>query len=807
MNQTEFHFIGIGGIGMSALAKILLEKQAKVTGSDAASNEMTNELSQLGASITLGHAKEAIGSSAAVVYSSSIKNENLELIAAKEKKCPLMHRSELLWELAKNHTSLAVAGTHGKTTTSSLLAYCLHHMGADPSYALGGYVPSLSNGKWGRSDYFVLEADESDGTFLNYHPSGAIVTNVEPDHMEHFGTLDCLKGSFMKFIEQVKSRELLFYCFDDPVLQKEKIKGFSYGFKKGADCHIEHFSQNGFEISYDIFFLGKCYEKIRVPLIGRHNALNSAAVFALLLQLGFSEEKIRDAFLAFPSVKRRIEKRGEVCGISFFDDYAHHPTEIKTTLKGLKKALRDRPLIVIFQPHRFTRLSYLMDEFTKAFEIADRLIVTDLYSAGEAPIENVSSEALVEKIRQQGTVPVSFVARKDLASHLAETLYPHDVVITLGAGNLPSLHSQFIETMTKRAKRRYVVGVVFGGRSCEHEISFRSARYVMSSLNPEFYDVKFFCIDKGGGWIAGKRAIEVLENENEISAGSGQSFLSPDIAKEMAACDLFFPVLHGPFGEDGTIQGLFEMLQKPYVGPDFRSSAMAMDKAITKELLLQHGVLTPPFITFSYERWLLEKEQIYQELAEKLKYPFVVKPRHLGSSVAVTEVKSADELEAAVDLAFHFDSDVIIDEKKLNCREIEFPVLGADLDVEVAPPGEKLTGGRVLDWEMKYSKNPAKVTLDPLLEPKILEKGKEMAKRAYLALGIKGMSRVDSLLDPEGNFWFIEINTIPGMTQLSLFPKVWEKEGVTGEQLMNRLILSGMAKFRRIHRHQRVPLV
>lgn len=296
---------------MSGLACILLKKNITVSGSDIAFSYVTEALTQAGAQVHLGHASHNIPVGATVVYSTDIKKDNPEYIAALEQKCVMMHRSDLLFHLMKGYKTLAVTGTHGKTTSSSLLTWVMKQTGKDPSFAVGGMISQLnSNAGYGVGDYFVAEADESDGSFLRYPPFGAIVTNIDTDHVNHYGSMDKLTEAFNHFLHQVENKDFLFWCGDDPRLQKIHPHGISYGYGKNCQVRLSQFIQKGWNISFNIDFNGKHYKEIQLPLIGRHHALNGAAVFCLALNLGLTEEEIRKAFLSFGGVKRRCEKRG-----------------------------------------------------------------------------------------------------------------------------------------------------------------------------------------------------------------------------------------------------------------------------------------------------------------------------------------------------------------------------------------------------------------------------------------------------------------------------------------------------------------
>ncbi|NGX59118.1 MAG: UDP-N-acetylmuramate--L-alanine ligase [Chlamydiae bacterium] len=435
--QKHYHMIGIGGIGMSALARILLQKGDKVTGSDIRESENVKKLRMEGAEIYLGHDKKNIKKPEAVIYSTEIPKENPEYSFAKKNGIPLLHRSELLAHLMEGYAPVLITGTHGKTTTASLLAHTLLEAGLDPSYALGGVLQSTnSNGHFGKGIYFVAEADESDGTFLNYPSFSAIITNLEHDHMHFWKTEEALFIGFQQFASRVGSTKHFFWCYDDIILRSLKFPGFSYGFHEKADLVIDNFQQIKWKMRFDISFEEKHYRNLEIPLIGAHNVLNSAAVFGLGLKLDIEEKLMRKGLKSFMGVGRRAEKKGEMKDIEVYDDYAHHPTEIFATLRALKKALKNKRLIVAYQPHRYSRTKYCLDDFADAFTYADQVILTDIFAAGEPPLSGVTPEKVLERIKADGYNSIRYVAREKLIDYLATHLQPHDVLITMGAGDI-----------------------------------------------------------------------------------------------------------------------------------------------------------------------------------------------------------------------------------------------------------------------------------------------------------------------------------------------------------------------------------
>ncbi len=445
MNKDCYHFIGIGGIGMSGLAKILLEQGVSVHGSDLQSSAMVQQLIRQGAKISLGHDKENISLATKIVYSTDIAETNPEYSAAVDAKVPVLHRSDLLWEIMSKYLPLLVTGTHGKTTTSSLLTHVLCSVGKDPAFAVGGVVHSMqTNAKDGKGEYFVAEADESDGSFLKYHGHGAIITNIDLDHLNYWKTEETLIAGFFQFASHIFSPHL-FWCADDARLAALHLPGVSYGYSPTADVRITSSRQEGWRLFFSLQWKESTYNDICIPLIGAHNVLNGAAVFALCIQLGLEEQKVREALRTFQGVGRRAEKKGEMRGVAFYDDYGHHPTEIDTTLKAMKEAAGQSRLVAVFQPHRYTRTRDCLATFPGCFSHADVLILTDIYSAGEKPVEGVRGDVLFEEVKKQFSKEIHFLSREHLASFVGSFLQEGDVCITIGAGDVTKIGPQVIE--------------------------------------------------------------------------------------------------------------------------------------------------------------------------------------------------------------------------------------------------------------------------------------------------------------------------------------------------------------------------
>ncbi len=441
--MSRYHFIGLGGIGMSALARLLLQQGEEVQGSDAKMSPLLDQLREEGAEIDA-----ALGKGMIVVYSTDIREGHPERVKARELDLPILHRSDLLDRLIGDKKGLLVAGTHGKTTTTALLASVLLEAGYDPSFVIGGIGTSLrTNGKAGLGEYFVAEADESDGSFLKTNGYGAIVTNLEDEHLPFWKHSAALDRAFAQFFSQVKEPRFLLWCADDDRLQALRPAGSSYGFSPMADWMIDSFRSREGGICFDLKHEDKVYREIQVSLMGRHNALNSAAVFALSIQLGIAEEAVRRALQQFSGVCRRLEWKGAAKGIDVYDDYGHHPTEISVTVTALKERIGERRLVVLFQPHRYSRVQDLFAEFEKSFDQADRVILTDIYSAGEAPIEGITTKTLWAQMGKRLGSKLHHLSRDRLEEAMAAQIIAGDVVLTIGAGDVTQVAELLLQRL------------------------------------------------------------------------------------------------------------------------------------------------------------------------------------------------------------------------------------------------------------------------------------------------------------------------------------------------------------------------
>ena len=441
------HFVGIGGIGMSGIAEVMHQLGYKVQGTDAADSYVVEKLRKAGIPVSIGHSPENLGDAAVVVCSTAIKDNNPEIQAAAEHRLPRVRRAEMLAELMRMQKTVAVAGTHGKTTTTSMVAALLDSGGVDPTVINGGIINRYgSNARLGKSDWWVIEADESDGSFLRLDGTIAVVTNIDPEHLEHYGSFDRVKDAFVEFVENVPFYGLAVLCVDHPEVQNiiGRIRDrriVTYGFSALADVRADKVTPVPGGTRFDAVILGRDGERrtiegIHVPIPGRHNVQNALAAIAVALELGISDEAIVAGYERFEGVKRRFTKVGEADGAVIIDDYAHHPTEIRAVLSAAREGAEGR-VIAVMQPHRFTRLQSLMDEFQNAFNDADVVYVTPVYAAGEEPIEGVDSAALVDGLRAHGHRMVRTVDDlDDLCRELRDLAAAGDVVICMGAGDI-----------------------------------------------------------------------------------------------------------------------------------------------------------------------------------------------------------------------------------------------------------------------------------------------------------------------------------------------------------------------------------
>jgi UDP-N-acetylmuramate--alanine ligase len=442
LKKYHIHFVGIGGIGMSGIAELLLNLGYKVSGSDLNTTDITQRLERLGGTIYPGHAENQIQGADVVVTSSAVEKDNPEVVAAIKAAIPVIPRAEMLAELMRIKFSVAVAGAHGKTTTTSLVAAVLAEGGLDPTVVIGGKLKSLGvNAVLGQGDFIVAEADESDGSFLKYAPAIAVVTNIDREHLDFYKDLAAIKAVFLNFIDRLPFYGTAVLCLDNEAVQElipsVKKRFCTYGMSSQADFQAREVSFEGLKSRYSLYHHDRLLGQILLNLPGIHNVYNSLASVAVGLELDIPFETIQRALATIQGVQRRIEIKGEARGVTVVDDYGHHPTEIKTTLQAVKECWPDRRKVVVFQPHRYTRTQALFDEFTRAFYQSDVLVVLPIYAASEKRIPGVTARDLCEGIRAHGHRDVIYLGGlEECVDYLEHQLKDGDLLLTLGAGNV-----------------------------------------------------------------------------------------------------------------------------------------------------------------------------------------------------------------------------------------------------------------------------------------------------------------------------------------------------------------------------------
>jgi UDP-N-acetylmuramate--alanine ligase len=450
----SIHFVGIGGVGMSGIAEVLLDSGFEVTGSDLRENDYTRHLVEKGAKVYLGHRAEQVADADVVVFSSAVPSTNAELAAARRAGVPVIPRAEMLGELMRLKDGIAIAGSHGKTTTTSLVATVLRGAGLDPTVIIGGKLNALGSGAaTGAGDLLVAEADESDGSFLQLIPSIAVITNIDPEHLDHYGSLEREKEAFIGFANRVPFYGLVVACLDHPnvqdILPKIDKRIVTYGFSAQSDYRARNPILSGLSVGFQVEHHGKSLGQFEVRMPGLHNVLNALATIAVADELRVDHDQVRSALRSFEGVQRRFSIVGEEKGVTIIDDYGHHPAEVDVTLEAAQQAYGKR-IVVAFQPHRYTRTRDLFDDLTKAFNRADVLFLTEVYPAGEKPIEGADARHLADAIRAHGHRDVTFVEdRKDLAEAIAARIQSGDVVITLGAGDITRTGPELLEVLRR----------------------------------------------------------------------------------------------------------------------------------------------------------------------------------------------------------------------------------------------------------------------------------------------------------------------------------------------------------------------
>lgn len=772
-NLKSFHFIGIGGAGMSVLAKILIESGMTVSGSDKVESATTDMLKKLGAKIFIGHDEKNISKDiGAIVYSSAIPQDNPEILKAAELKIPKLHRSDINAMLLNSKKGIAVAGAHGKTTTTSMIGFVLHNAGVDPTIIIGGESTDLGTGAvLGKSDWLVSEADESDGSFIKLKPAVAVVTNIEDDHLDFYGTVDRIKAAFKIFIENVnKDDGVAVLCFDNENLRlmSEEIqrKIISYGIENEADFMAKNIRANSEGTSFEVFQRIKVEDsevvkeknlgKIKLAIHGRHNVLNALATIATAMHVGVKFSKIAEGLKKFHGAKRRFQTLGRVKNVWVVDDYAHHPTEIAATLKAAHETNPNK-IICVFQPHRYSRTKLLLKEFGTAFSDADSLVLTDIYSAGEEEIEGISGESILKEVLNATNQEVSYIPdREKLAEFLIDRAEPGDLVITMGAGDIYKTGNELLELLKQQRKRKIVV--VCGGPSTEAEVSRRTGKAIAEALKSKDYNVELMELNP-------QTFAEEIKNKN---------------------CGIVFNALHGFCGEDGLIQGTLDMLGIPYTGSNVLASALTMDKVMTKYVLNSAKISTPKFSVY---RSIEKSGALAKKIEKDFGLPVVIKASNQGSSIGVSIAEQSEEISAAIENAFNYGDEILI-EDFIKGRELTVAVFGNEDEAQALPIIEITTLSGRYDYESKYTKGASTHIVPAEIPAKLTKKIQDLAVKAFKACKCSGVARVDIMLSEKNIPYVLEINSVPGMTETSLVPDAARAAGMDFPELCEKILMS-----------------
>ena len=740
----SFFLVGIGGAGMSAVARMLQSRGFMVKGTDLNYSDLIGMLVNQGMLIKIGHSGEHLGSKDALVLSDAIDLETSpEVARARELGVPLFRRSQVLGWLLKDKKTIAVTGTHGKTTTTSFLALAMRAAGLDPTVVVGAEVPELGGAvSEGSGEYAVVEACEAYDSLHDFDPYHVVLNNLEPDHLDFHGSWEILLASLTRLVTRIPEGGRLIYNSGD----------------KGA-CEVAQQYGRADAVAFEAGVGEKLAGRpLHLRQKGDHNRANADAALSVLGLLGAVSDSAVGAIENFGGAKRRQEMvfEGTVAGlgwdITVLDDYGHHPTEVKAALQAIREGwvasgLRKR-LVVVFQPHLYSRTAPLINEFAEALDEADLVVLTDIYPAREAPMAGISSFRIAEKV----TKPCHYVpSRHLLPREVAGWVQDGDVVVGMGAGNIEYFPRPLVAEL-ERLGRGPKIMVAYGGDSTEREVSLHSGRAV--------YD-----------------AVVRLGYEAELCDLSELALSKGDLGRLVGVNrpDLVLLTTHGGNGENGSLQGFLEFMHLRYTGPGVRASSLAISKEESKKVYVQAGMPVARGALLRAGDELPDWEG-----------PYVVKPNSHGSTVGLAFVESRSELGAAVEKCFKYDSEVLVEEL-LRGVEISVPVLGdrALLPVEVVP-----ASGRY-DFASKYEAGATEEICPARISQSAEKLAMDYALKAHQALGCRGATRTDMFVDGE-KVTVVETNTVPGMTPTSLIPRSAKEMGMSFDDVVEWMIQDGL---------------
>jgi UDP-N-acetylmuramate--L-alanine ligase len=755
---SSFFLVGIGGAGMSAIARMLNHRGYAVTGTDSTASPETERLTLEGINVRIGHSPTGLEPGMALVVTDAIDlNQSPEVARAKELEIPIVRRSQALGWLLRDKKVIAVTGTHGKTTTTGMIGAGLQAAGMDPLIVVGASVPQFKGPiVEGDGEWAVVEACEAYDSFHDINPTIVVLTNLELDHVDFHGSYENLRDSVVRFVDKIPAEGWLVYCTEDrgasEVAELCSVRAIPYGLSEGWMRQSFNIMQRPMPTDRPMPSLE---EELTLP--GGHNKLNAAGAVIAAMLVGADSDTAALGISKFGGAERRLQFL-QTEPIAVVDDYAHHPTEIQASLYALRQRFGDRRLIVVYQPHLYSRTEPLIKEFADALSVADFVVLTDIYPAREEPIPGVSSARIAELL----SVPCRYVpSRHLLPREVAALAQPEDVIVGMGAGNISEFAPALIEELgriKRNETKSYKIAVIYGGDSAEREVSLLSGRAVNDALKRQGHDSKLFDIT------------ELLLKSGDLSQFAGTN--RPDVA---------FLAVHGSRAEDGGIQGLFELLHIPYTGSGIQSSAMAMDKALTKQILTSAGLPVAKGVIVTDSNAKIELEG-----------PWIVKPNAQGSTVGLSFVQEQVDLKAAIEKALQYDTSAIVEEW-VQGMEVSVPVLGdrALMPVEIAP-----TSGKY-DFQSKYTPGATVEICPAQLSPAITEKLRDIALRSHRALNCRGATRTDMIVrDPDGTGEpvVLEVNTLPGMTSTSLLPNSAREAGIEFEALVQWLVEDALAR-------------
>jgi len=712
---------------MAPLALMLHRRGFKVRGSDVAGSATTARLQDAGIEVGVGHGSLSPANGEAVVLTDAIDlKASAEVQSANELGLKLFRRSQLLGWLLRAKKLIAVTGTHGKTTTTGLLGSAMKAAGADPGVVIGAESTDFAGGVLeGRGEYVVVEACEAYDSLRDLDPYVVLLTNLEPDHLDFHGSWEGLKNNMAEFVRRIPADGALVACTDDHGVVEFMSNEFS-------GTKINNFAEIGYGLSHGE---GAALES-HVPqlkLHGVHNRLNAIGALAVCEFLGLDLARSGEGLASFKGAERRLQVVLDE-EVTVVDDYAHHPTEVEASIRALRESFPGRRLVIVYQPHLYSRTSDFLNDFARALSLADLVVLTDIYPAREAPIPGISSARIAELL----TVPVRYIpSRHLLPRYVREISQRGDVIVGMGAGNIDGFAPSFIRELARPGKR---IAVIYGGDSAEREVAILSGSAVAAALVSKGYEVAKYDIT------------EVLLTGQSLAAFSGTE--RPDAA---------FLCVHGTHAEDGAIQGFFELLHIPYTGSGIQSSAIAMDKSRAKVTLHQVGLPTP-------ETVLLQRGEPWDPKA--LPCPAVVKPNAQGSTVGLSFIEERSEFAIAISKALQYDDQALI-EPWLRGTEISVPVLGdrALPIVEIVP-----ASGRY-DFGAKYERGATEEIIPARISDRAAMKASQYAVKAHQLLGCQGATRTDMIVVDDEPV-ILEVNTIPGMTETSLLPNSAAAAGI-----------------------------